>query len=148
MKRGDYYNLQPALIKHLVEQEQLIKKAVETSFGLTIWELIKLRVSQINQCAFCIAMHTKQAREYGETTNRIIGLSAWQDMPIYTKQERMALKLCEKLTLAQPIDDTFYQSLSDTFSEQGLVALTIAINAINSWNRIVKMFKPDVEFNE
>ena len=99
MKRGDYYNLQPALIKHLVEQEQLIKKAVETSFGLTIWELIKLRVSQINQCAFCIAMHTKQAREYGETTNRIIGLSAWQDMPIYTKQERMALKLCENVSL-------------------------------------------------
>ncbi|WP_421418682.1 carboxymuconolactone decarboxylase family protein [Pseudoalteromonas lipolytica] len=148
MKRANYLSSYPVLIKHLINQESLIKNAAEATFGLTIWELIKLRVSQLNQCAFCIAMHTKQAREYGELPNRIIGLSAWQDMPLYTEHERLALKLCEKLTQAQPIDDTFYQTLTDAFSAQGLVALTVAINAINSWNRIVKTFKPDVEFNE
>ena len=69
-------------------------------------------------------------------------------MPFYTNQEQLALTLSEKLTQAQPIDDTFYQSLVKEFTDEGLVALTIAINAINSWNRIVKMFKPEVEFNE
>ncbi len=148
MKRANYFSLQPLLIKHLMEQEQLIKQAAETTFSLKTWELIKLRVSQLNQCAFCIAMHTQQAKDYGETTNRIIGLCAWKDMPFYTNQEQLALTLSEKLTEAQPIDDTFYQSLVKEFTDEGLVALTIAINAINSWNRIVKMFKPEVEFNE
>lgn len=148
MNRANYFALQPQLTKHLIDQEQLIKQAAEATFGLTTWELVKLRVSQLNQCAYCIAMHTKQAREYGVTNNRIIALSAWQDMPIYSQHERLALELCEKLTQAQTIDDTFYQTLENQFTEPGLVALTIAINAINSWNRVVKIFKPTVEFNE
>lgn len=148
MKRADYFNQAPELIQQLLGQEELLKQQAHATFGITIWELVKLRASQINQCAFCIAMHTKQALEYGETTNRIIGLSAWQDMPLYTNKEKLALALCEKLTNAQLIDDAFYQTLNVEFDDKELTTLTIAINAINSWNRIVKMFKPNVEFNE
>ncbi|MEJ6476877.1 carboxymuconolactone decarboxylase family protein [Pseudoalteromonas piscicida] len=148
MKRADYFNQAPELIQHLLEQEELLKQQAGATFGITIWELVKLRASQLNQCAFCIAMHTKQAIEQGETSNRIIGLSAWRDMQFYTVEESKALELCEKLTNAQSIDDTFYHELSALFDDKSLTTLTIAINAINSWNRVVKMFKPKVEFND
>ena len=148
MKRADYFNTSPTLLKHLIEQEELIKQQSEISFGLTIWELIKLRSSQINQCAYCIAMHTKQAQHLGEDYKRIIGLSAWRDMPFNNAKERLALELCEKLTQSYEIDDHFYGKLTSEFDDKELVILTIAINAINSWNRVVKMFKPDVEFND
>lgn len=148
MKRANYYNIEPELVKYLVDQEALIKKKVEASFGLTIWELVKLRASQLNKCAYCLAMHSAQALEYGESMNRIIALSAWQDAPLYNDKERTALALCEKLTLSQNIDDDFYLALTEVFDQQSLVTLTVAINAINSWNRIVKMFKPTVKFNE
>ncbi|GEK09618.1 carboxymuconolactone decarboxylase family protein [Pseudoalteromonas sp. McH1-7] len=148
MKRADYFNQAPQLIQHLLGQEELLKQQAEATFGLKIWELVKLRASQLNQCAFCIAMHTTQATDSGESTNRIIGLSAWKDMTFYTTKERLALSLCEKLTNAEVIEDTFYQELASEFDDKSLVTLTIAINAINSWNRIVKMFKPTVEFND
>ena len=148
MKRVNYYTIEPELVNYLVNQEALIKKKVESSFGLTIWELVKLRASQLNKCAYCLAMHSAQALAYGETMNRIIALSAWQDAPMYNDQERAALALCEKLTLSQDIDDDFYLALTEVFDSHSLVTLTVAINAINSWNRMVKMFKPTVEFNE
>ena len=148
MKRANYVNIEPELMTYLIDQEALIKQKVEATFGVTIWELIKLRASQLNQCAYCLAMHSKQALEYGESINRIIALNAWQDTPLYNDKERAALALCEKLTLSQNIDDDFYQTLSALFDQPSLVTLTVAINAINSWNRMVKMFKPTVEFNE
>ncbi|MFK3866793.1 carboxymuconolactone decarboxylase family protein [Pseudoalteromonas rhizosphaerae] len=148
MKRANYFNIEPELMTYLIDQEALIKQKVEATFGVTIWELLKLRASQLNQCAYCLAMHSKQALEYGESINRIIALNAWQDTPLYNDKERAALALCEKLTLSQNIDDDFYQTLSALFDQPSLVTLTVAINAINSWNRMVKMFKPTVEFNE
>ncbi|WP_257326328.1 carboxymuconolactone decarboxylase family protein [Pseudoalteromonas rhizosphaerae] len=148
MKRANYVNIEPELMTYLIDQEALIKQKVEATFGVTIWELLKLRASQLNQCAYCLAMHSKQALEYGESINRIIALNAWQDAPLYNDKERAALALCEKLTLSQNIDDDFYQTLSALFDQPSLVTLTVAINAINSWNRIVKMFKSTVEFNE
>ena len=148
MQRANYYKVEPELMTYLIDQEALIKQKVEASFGVTIWELLKLRASQLNQCAYCLAMHSKQALEYGESINRIIALNAWQDAPLYNDKERAALALCEKLTLSQSIDDDFYLALAELFDQQNLVTLTVAINAINSWNRIVKMFKPIAEFNE
>ena len=148
MKRANYFNIEPELMTYLIDQEALIKQKVEATFGVTIWELLKLRASQLNQCAYCLAMHSKQALDYGESINRIIALNAWQDTPLYNKKERAALALCEKLTLSQNIDDDFYLVLAELFDQPNLVTLTVAINAINSWNRMVKMFKPTVEFNE
>ncbi|WP_259398175.1 carboxymuconolactone decarboxylase family protein [Pseudoalteromonas sp. SR41-8] len=98
MKRANYFNIEPELMTYLIDQEALIKQKVEATFGVTIWELLKLRASQLNQCAYCLAMHSKQALEYGESINRIIALNAWQDTPLYNDKERAALALCEKLT--------------------------------------------------
>ena len=106
--------------------------------------LVKMRVSQINQCAFCIDMHSKALLNHGETEERIIGLSAWRDMPFYSEKEIAALDWAEYLTSGQSVDDLRYQRVVQSLGEKALVDLTIAINAIHSWNRIAKTFKTEV----
>ncbi|WP_462171316.1 carboxymuconolactone decarboxylase family protein [Pseudoalteromonas xiamenensis] len=144
--RANYIELAPEGLKILLEQEGFLRTQFEQSDTLTlsIWELVKLRVSQINECAYCLDMHSKDALKLGETWSRIVGLSAWRDMPQYSNRERTALDLAEQLTLGKTIDETNYQMAIQVFGEKALVILTFAINAINSWNRIVKVFKPEV----
>ncbi|MGJ8691793.1 MAG: carboxymuconolactone decarboxylase family protein [Thalassotalea sp.] len=98
----------------------------------------------MNQCAFCIDMHSKYALSQGETQERIIGLNAWRDMPLYSETELVALRWAEYLTSGKPVDDENYQKVVQALGEQAVVDLTIAINSINSWNRIAKTFKPEV----
>ena len=144
--RANYFGLAPKGMEILMEQEKFLARQFKQEGGvsLTIWELVKLRVSQINQCAFCIDMHTKDALAAGEDPARLYGLNAWKDTPFYTDDERLALKIAETLTAAQPILDDLYTQGEETFGEQGLVELTLAVNAINSWNRMSKMFLPKV----
>lgn len=144
--RANYLSLAPKAIEILIEQESYINEQFESSKTLTkqILELVKIRVSQINQCAFCINMHSKSALSYGENYNRIIGLSAWNDMPLYTEKELIALGWAELITEGKTITDTDYNKVINIFGEKATVDLTIAINAINSWNRIAKTFKPEV----
>lgn len=101
-----------------------------------IWSLLKLRISQINQCAFCIDMHSKELENAHETHQRMMGLSAWRDMPFYTEIERIVLNWGERLTLGQPIDDNEYQSVLQSLGEMELVDLTIAINASQSCSEV------------
>ncbi|MEC4088822.1 carboxymuconolactone decarboxylase family protein [Pseudoalteromonas rubra] len=143
MKRASYLQCAPKLMQHLFTQEQLLNEEVTRTLDTKLWELVKLRASQLNQCGYCIVMHSRQAMEQGESAQRIIALNAWRDMSGFTAKERLALTLCEQLTNAQPIDDTLYCALSEEFSDDALVTLTVAINAINAWNRVVKMFKPE-----
>lgn len=111
--------------------------------------LVKIRASQINGCAFCIKMHTKDARENGETEERIYLLDAWRDAPIYTDRERAALAWTEALTLVSQTHapDGDYVEVREHFSESEQVNLTLLIAAINSWNRISIGFRsiPRVE---
>ncbi|MCV5640384.1 carboxymuconolactone decarboxylase family protein, partial [Escherichia coli] len=83
-----------------------------------MWELVKLRISQINQCAFCINMHSKDALKLGEKPERIWGLSAWKDMPFYSDAEHVALGWAELLTAGLPVDDDTYQLTLNTFGEE------------------------------
>lgn len=144
--RANYFELAPKAIQILMNQEDYLRKQFSISETVTIpiWELIKLRVSQMNQCAFCIDMHSKDALSHGETHERIIGLSAWRKMPLYSKTELAALDWAEYLTLANPVDEEFYKNSVEVLGEKAVVDLTIAINAINSWNRIAKTFMPEV----
>ncbi|CAD2224480.1 conserved hypothetical protein [Pseudoalteromonas sp. 3J6] len=144
--RANYFELAPKAIQILMNQEDYLRKQFSISETVTIpiWELIKLRVSQMNQCAFCIDMHSKDALSHGETHERIIGLSAWRNMPLYSKTELAALDWAEYLTLANPVDEEFYKNTVEVLGEKAVVDLTIAINAINSWNRIAKTFMPEV----
>ena len=106
-------------------------------------ELVKTRASQINGCAYCIDMHTKDARAAGETEQRLYGLSAWRETPFYTDRERAALAWTEALTLISQNDvpDELYERVRAHFSEEELVNLTMAIIAINGWNRLAIPFR-------
>jgi AhpD family alkylhydroperoxidase len=102
-------------------------------------ELVKVRASQINGCAYCIDMHTKDARAHGETEQRLYGLNAWRETPFYTPRERAALEWTEHLTLiaGRGVPDELYARVREHFSEEEIVNLTLAVAQINSWNRLV-----------
>ena len=127
-QRADYFNLASDAMQLLLEQESYLRRQFSQSPVLTIaiWELVKLRVSQINQCAFCIDMHTKDALKQGESFERLIGLSAWRDMPLYSETERQALAWAELVSAGKVIDNQHYESIREAFGEQAIVDLTIA----------------------
>jgi AhpD family alkylhydroperoxidase len=104
----------------------------------SLLELMKMRASIINGCAFCIDMHSKDARAAGETEQRLYGLAAWREAPYYTDRERAALEWTDSLTLISTNDvpDEIYERVRQQFSEEEIVSLTLAVAAINSWNRI------------
>ena len=106
-------------------------------------ELVKTRVSQINGCAFCLDMHTKDARAAGETEQRLYVLPAWRETDFYTPRERAALAWAEALTRLtdQEVSDAVYQEARLHFDEKALVDLTLAIVAINGWNRLSMGFR-------
>jgi AhpD family alkylhydroperoxidase len=105
--------------------------------------LIKTRASQINGCAYCIDMHTKEARAKGESEQRLYLLNAWREAPFYTDRERAALAWTEAVTLVADghVPDEVYEQARVQFSEQELVNLTMAIVAINGWNRLAISFR-------
>jgi AhpD family alkylhydroperoxidase len=117
----------------------LLKSGLEES----LMELVKIRVSQINGCAFCLDMHTAAARKQGETEQRLYLLDAWRDSPLYSDRERAALAWTEALTLLPQMraPDDVYQALKAQFSEEEQVKLTLLIVAINGWNRIQVGFR-------
>ena len=100
-------------------------------------ELVKTRASQLNGCAYCIDMHTKDARAHGETEQRLYALPAWRETPFFSARERAALAWTEAVTLVAegPIEDEDYEDVREQFDERSLADLTLAIVAINGWNR-------------
>jgi AhpD family alkylhydroperoxidase len=106
-------------------------------------ELVKLRASQINGCAFCIDMHSKDARARGEAEQRLYGLTAWREAPYYTDRERAALAWAEAVTEVSHthVPDDVYDLARQQFKEKELVDLTLAVIAINSWNRLAISFR-------
>jgi alkylhydroperoxidase AhpD family core domain len=140
---------------NILETEPEAKKAFyglagyidKTALTKTHQELIKIRVSQINGCAFCIDMHTKEAMKHGETTQRIVLLNAWKEVnDLYTKEERVILALTEAVTLIsqEGIPSDLYKEASETFDPNYLSQIIVAIIGINSWNRIAisGLFQP------
>ena len=109
----------------------------------SLLELIKTRASQINGCAYCVHMHTSDARAMGETEERLYLLSAWRESPLYTDRERAALAWTEALTLIaeSQAPDELYEEARKQFSEEELVKLSVAIGLINAWNRIAVGFR-------
>jgi len=106
-------------------------------------DLIKLRASQINGCAYCIDMHTKDARARGESEQRLYELVAWRETPFYTERERAALAWTEAVTLIadEHVPDEVFEQALQQFTEQALVNLTLALVAINGWNRFAISFR-------
>jgi AhpD family alkylhydroperoxidase len=115
-----------------------LEKFIEsTPLTRTHKELIKIRASQINGCAFCIDMHTKEARKAGETEQRIYALNAWRDTPFFSEEEQVILALTEEVTLiSNHVADETYEQAEKVLGETYLAQVILAIITINAWNRI------------
>jgi AhpD family alkylhydroperoxidase len=126
----------------------LFALSTETAAKLerSLFELVKIRASQINGCAYCIDMHTKDARAAGETEQRIYALNAWRETPFFTDRERAALEWTEAVTRVGEthVPDEIYQRVAAEFDESELVALTFGVIVINSWNRLAVSFRAPV----
>ncbi|SFD64595.1 alkylhydroperoxidase AhpD family core domain-containing protein [Paenibacillus catalpae] len=133
--RLDYMKVQPESFQTLLKLEGYVKKS---GLDHKLLELIKIRASQINGCAFCLDMHTKDALAMGETTQRLFLLNAWREAPFYTEAERAALALTEAVTKISDagVPQELYEQVRKHFDEGQYVNLIMAINAINSWNRM------------
>jgi AhpD family alkylhydroperoxidase len=109
----------------------------------SLLELMKMRASQINGCAYCLDMHSKDARAGGETEQRLYALNAWQETPFFTDRERAALEWTEALTLISTnhVPDELYERVRKHFSEAEMVNLSMAVVAINGWNRLSISFR-------
>ncbi|KQW93345.1 alkylhydroperoxidase [Massilia sp. Root418] len=138
--RIDFYSANPDALKAMIALEVAVGK-----LGLEppLVELIKLRASQINGCAFCVDMHTGDMRKAGETERRISGLVVWEETPFFTARERAALAWTEALTRIADTraPDAAYAELAEHFAPAEMVAVTMAINTINSWNRLAIGFR-------
>lgn len=142
MKPRVNYQKMPDALKGMFELEKYL---AASGLELSLRELVKLRASQINGCAYCIDMHTKDARAAGETEQRLYALSAWRETPFYSARECAALKWTEALTVISEseVPDALYEETRAYFSEEELVQLTMAVIAINGWNRLAISFRTE-----
>jgi AhpD family alkylhydroperoxidase len=116
-------------------ERQIRRSGLEES----LLDLMRMRASQINGCAYCLDMHSKEARANGETEQRLYGLNAWRETPYYTERERAALEWTEALTLVAQthVPDDVYERVRKQFNEAELANLSLAVVSINGWNRLV-----------
>lgn len=138
--RLDYFKAAPELMQAMLGMENACKAS---GLDHRLYELVKTRASQINGCAYCLHMHTTDARKAGETELRLYLLSAWRESSLYTPSERAALAWTESLTLISQTSapDADYEALKEHFSEHEIVALTLLIVTINGWNRLAIGFR-------
>ncbi len=145
-------------MKGRIDLTRSFPKAMQAMGGLTahvsasglehrLLELVKLRTSQLNGCAYCIDMHTKDARAAGETEQRLYLLAAWREAPLYDERERAALEWTEAVTLVAAngaVDEDVFARVRRHFSEEELFSLTLAVITTNGWNRLNLAFTPEV----
>jgi len=139
-QRLNFLEVAPDVVKAMFSLgKQLDRSGLEKS----LLDLVYFRVSQINGCAFCLDMHSKDLRAAGETEQRLYLLEAWRDSPFYTERERAALAFAEAATVLKDKDvpDEVYEQARAQFSEQELVNLTLAVVSINGWNRLNLAFR-------
>lgn len=134
------YREAPAGLLHVMQQ---VQQYVDNSgIDIRLLELIRMRVSQINSCAYCLDIHLKEGIAHGETALRLVSVSAWRETPYYSPKEQAVLEFAEVLTHlpAEEHSDKIHEGLEKHFSKQEIAYLTLAIVQINSWNRLVRSF--------
>ena len=141
-KRIDYKKESPGAFQAMLGMENYVRQC-----GLehSLLELVKTRVSQINGCAYCLDMHTKDARAAGETEQRLYLLPAWRETTFYSERERAALAWAEAVTqlAGHEVPDELYEEVRRQFDEKAMVDLTLAVIAINGWNRLAIPFRAE-----
>lgn len=139
-KRIDYYSASKEAMEAMLSLEKSVSR-----LGLEpqLLDLVKLRASQINGCAFCVDLHSREARQAGETERRLYALPVWRETPFFTERERAALAWTEAITLVADTHapDADYELLAAHFNKKEMTDLTLAIVAINGWNRIAIGFR-------
>lgn len=140
IKKIDYFKLASKGMNLILEMENYFAK--DTTLEPLLKELIKIRASQINGCAFCLNMHTRDTLKLGETNQRIFLLNAWEETDLFTPKEKTALELVEKVTLIAEyhLDEYMYEKLNIHFSDKEIVDIVLLINQINTWNRLNIVF--------
>ena len=140
--RIQYQGVAPGALKAMMALETYVRHC-----GLehSLLELVKVRASQINGCAYCIDMHWKDARAAGETEQRLYSLDAWRETPFYTDRERAALEWTEAVTLVSEthVPDDVFERARAQFGDEELVNLTTAVATINAWNRLAISFRAE-----
>lgn len=138
--RLDFYKAGPDAIKAMVALEQRVAKS---TLEKPLVELVRLRASQINGCAFCLDMHSADARKAGENERRLATLSAWREAPFFSERERAALEWTEAVTLVsqEHVPDNVWSAVHGHFSPEEITDLTLLIVAINGWNRFAIAFR-------
>ena len=134
------YKLAPKIMQAMIEAEKAVSEA---GLEYSLYELVRIRASQINGCAYCIHMHTRDARKAGETEERLYLVAAWRESPWFTPRERAALAWTGALTLIAQTraPDEDYEALKAHFTDEEIVKLSMAINMINLWNRVAVGFR-------
>lgn len=138
--RLDYYSVAPDAVQALSGLETYL---AGSGLGKPLLELVKLRASQLNECAFCIDLHSRHARKGGEDERRLYLLTAWRESPGYSDRERAALAWTDAVTRLTDghVSDQVYSTVSPHFSEKELADLTLAVGTINAWNRLCISFR-------
>lgn len=133
-------NLLPNVQRHLIALDSAVERAAaDAGLAPTLLDLIKLRVSQLNGCSFCVDLHSSDARKGGESERRVFLIAAWPESRLYTDAERAALALAEAMTRlpeVRDVPDDVYQQATGAFTEEQFAVLAWAITAINAWNRL------------
>jgi AhpD family alkylhydroperoxidase len=139
-QRINYYQQSPELMRKLFEFGQATRSA---SLGDTLIDLVNIRASQLNGCAFCLDMHSKEAKIHGENELRLYHLPIWRESPLFSERERAALEWTEAVTRLgkHGVSDEVYERVRKHFSEAEIVELTVAIGTINVWNRLNVSFR-------
>src|ERR1035437_250109 len=134
-KRIAIKEIEPNAYKAMLEMEHYTSNS---KLPQQLRELIKIRASQINNCAYCIDMHTEEALKIGETQRRIFAISAWKESPLFTEEERAVLQLTEEITLIAKdgVRDETYKKVLGFYDENDLAQIIMQVIVINSWNRI------------
>lgn len=138
--RIEYAKTAPGVRTAMLGLEEYVH---QTGLPPSLLELVKLRASLVNGCAYCVDMHTKVARSLGETEQRLYAVSVWRETPFYSERERAALAWTEAVTLVSvdQVPDDVYERARQHFTEKELVDLSLAIVAINGWNRLAIAFR-------
>jgi AhpD family alkylhydroperoxidase len=133
--RIDLMHVNPGIVRAMLGLERQVRQA---GLDEKLLDLVRMRASQINGCAYCLDMHSKDARANGETEQRLYGLSAWRETPYYSSRERAALEWTEAITLVADthVPNDVFERVREQFSDDELAHLTLAIVSINGWNRL------------
>lgn len=137
------YHTHPDIVRAMAGLNAVVR---DGPLEASLIDLVEVRASQLNGCAHCLEMHTREARARGESDDRLHLVVAWREAPFFSERERAALLWCEELTLLadRDVDDEVYERVRAVFSEDELCSLTLAVVAINGWNRFAVAFRAPV----